>query len=108
LECQAEGDKTVNPTGSKKFPTHAATSMRLAGTLEGQQMFPQDVYMKASESGFPKFMRSEWLSREQLKAYMSKPRSALLASYKLLKEKEEKNNEIAISDSIVTAENVRM
>jgi hypothetical protein len=53
-------------------------------------------------------MRSEWLSREQLKAYMSKPRSALLASYKLPKEKEEKNNEKAISDSIVTAENVRM
>jgi hypothetical protein len=49
LECQAEGDKTVNSTGSKKFPTHAATSMRLAGTLEGQQVFSQDECMKASE-----------------------------------------------------------
>mmetsp|Transcript_25282 Transcript_25282/g.24186 ORF Transcript_25282/g.24186 Transcript_25282/m.24186 type:complete len:171 (-) Transcript_25282:524-1036(-) len=29
IECQKEGEKTVNPTGSKKLPTHAATSMRL-------------------------------------------------------------------------------
>jgi hypothetical protein len=49
LECQKVGEKTVNPTGSKKLPTYAATSMRLAGTMVGQQIFPQDEYMKANE-----------------------------------------------------------
>jgi hypothetical protein len=108
LECQAEGDKTVNPTGTKKFPTHAATSVRLAGTLEGEQMFPQDEYMKANPSGFPTFKRAEWLSRDQLKSYMSKPRSALMASYTTLKEKEENNKLKAISDLNVIAVNELM
>jgi hypothetical protein len=41
--------------------------------MEGPQMYPQDEYIKANESGFPTSQRREWLSRDQLKAYMSKP-----------------------------------
>jgi hypothetical protein len=74
LWCQGKGDKEVCPQRPKMFPLEMEPSMIIRGTLEGEQAYPNDAWMKANNSGYRTFKLSEQYDQHQLKAYVSKPR----------------------------------
>ena len=78
----------MNPNGSKLFPTKAEEAMRLCGTQEGYNKYHTllgDDLMKVL--GYPKFKFTEFLSAQQLKAYMSKAGTDLRKQLEVCKEK---------------------
>jgi hypothetical protein len=104
LWCQGLGDKTVNPEGSKIFPTDAEKSMKLKGTVEGQLAYPNDTSMVASLSGQAVFTFGERLSAQQLKGYISRPRAQLQTQLDNLLAKEAKDCAKAIEVAQIAAE----
>jgi hypothetical protein len=73
------GEKSVSgPNAVKTAPERAAKLMRLVGTLEGQQAYPEDPYMVANEDGAKTFFYAELLHSSQIKAYMGKPHNYLV------------------------------
>lgn len=87
------GEKTINPTGSKMFPTQMETSMRLHGTQAGNDLYPKEEHMRVSETGQATFMLCHLLSAQQLKGYAAREQSKLVSQLKNLVKKEEREAE---------------
>jgi len=84
------GEKAVNPSGSKMFPTQMEQSMRLHGTKKGEEMYPNELHMRANETGMATFMLCRLLSAQQLKGYAARELSKLSVQLHSLKKQEEK------------------
>lgn len=76
------------PNAIKMCPEQSARLMRLVGTQEGEDKFPNDPYMKASPTGKRKFLCVEWLHQSQIKSYMGKTNAALKKTHGNFIEKE--------------------
>jgi hypothetical protein len=61
---------------SKKLtPERAAELMALVGTTEGQQRYPNDPYMAASQNGKPLFTVSQLIEKYEIKSFFSRTNS---------------------------------
>ncbi len=64
--------------------------MRLRGTMEGQQLYPNEKTMEANAHGQPTFKFAEQLSAQHIKVYAAMPRPKLLKQLETLLKKEAK------------------
>jgi hypothetical protein len=110
IDCQGVGDKSVNPNGSKMFPSEMEKSMRLIGTPAGEEQFKGACYsfMKMSPSQQPVFRLNQQLSAQQLKSYASKPRAALVKSLATVKEREARQEREKLQREAEKAEQDRL
>ena len=61
---------------SKKLTAEkAAEIMTIVGTKEGEKRFPNEGYMKQTESGHAFFSRAEWIEKYEIKSFFSKTNS---------------------------------
>lgn len=75
----------IGKKGNKVCPETAHKAMRLVGTKEGEEMFPNQPYMK-SRNNLPIFNLLEVLSVSQLKSHSSKKVMELKAQREKLTE----------------------
>jgi hypothetical protein len=86
----AHGLGEMKKVGKKKIsrkinPEKAISLQRKVNTSGGQLLYPDQTYMKVSESGFPKFQMQHIFNRFQIKSYFSKVHAdlqKLLTSYR--------------------------
>jgi hypothetical protein len=83
LFVQGLGDKTVttSATCSKTVPRVAEEGMLRKGTAAGENLFPNQPYMRAHEHGQRAFRLEDLLDAQQIKAQMSIKRSELVRKY---------------------------
>jgi uncharacterized C2H2 Zn-finger protein len=63
----------------------AHNMMRLVGTRQGQQQYSKHNFMKASDSGYPKFKITLILTKEQIKGYFGQTKQSLKDQVEKLK-----------------------
>jgi hypothetical protein len=91
MHKQGEDNKEKKVTGEK-----AREAMQLKGTVKGEKLFPNDLYMAANPDERPAFKMIEWLDVGQIKAYLSQPHAELVRQLKVLQDKErERINRLA-------------
>ena len=49
--------------------------MTIVGTKEGEKRFPNEGYMKQTESGHAFFSRAEWIEKYEIESFFSKTNS---------------------------------
>ena len=49
--------------------------MTIVGTKEGEKRFPNEAYMKQTESAHAFFSRAEWIEKYEIKSFFSKTNS---------------------------------